>query len=292
VWASLLQAQQKGQLNGSVTPDAGLTYASSNPAPTVSAALESPAADPADPDPPQGGTASGGNAADDQWHLSVSPYLWFPGVHGTVGAFGHDASFRASPTDLLSHFRFGLMGMVEARHRRILVPIDMMWIRLKADKALPFPPGFAQTANLTATEFILTPKLGLRLIDAEKFKVDALAGIRFWYFGENLHFSPAAPNLNFSKSQNWVDPVVGGRIEMGLSPKTVITIAGDVGGWGTGSQLEYQIAGLLGYKVKPNMTLQAGYRYLYFDYQRRGSAAAFATTATSGVVIGATLNLK
>ena len=22
------------------------------------------------------------------WHVAVSPYLWFPGIHGTVGAFG------------------------------------------------------------------------------------------------------------------------------------------------------------------------------------------------------------
>jgi hypothetical protein len=213
-------------------------------------------------------------------------------VHGTVGAFGRDASFKASASDLLSHFRFGLLGYVEARHNRLLVPIDMMFMRLGDDKALPFPNVGANTANVKMTEFILTPKLGVRLIDGKMFKADALAGIRYWYMGENLQFSPSTLGLNFSKSQNFVDPVVGGRIEAAVSPKVVTTIAGDVGGWGTGSQLEYQVVGLLGYKLKPAMTLQAGYRYLYVDYAKSGQAAAVVKTAMSGVVLGVTLNLK
>jgi hypothetical protein len=26
------------------------------------------------------------------WHFGISPYLWFAGVQGTVGALGHEAS--------------------------------------------------------------------------------------------------------------------------------------------------------------------------------------------------------
>jgi hypothetical protein len=229
---------------------------------------------------------------DGGWHIAVSPYLWLPGVHGTVGVAGKAASFRASPSDLLSHFKFGLLGFVEARHGRILTSLDMMFMRLGDDRAVPFPGLEETSANLTAKIFLLTPKVGIRLINAKKLKADFLTGIRYWYFGESLQFTPFVPFLNFSKSQSWVDPLVGGRIEMGLSRKTVFTLAGDVGGWGTGSQLEYQVAGLLGYKVKRNMTLQGGYRYLYFDYRRSGPAGTILTTALSGVVLGVTLNLK
>jgi hypothetical protein len=229
---------------------------------------------------------------DGSWHVAVSPYLWLAGVHGTAGAFGKNASFRASPSDLLSHADFGLLGAVEARRNRMLTTTDLLYMRLGDDKAVPFGVLGASTANVTANIFILTPKLGIRLIDAKKLKADFLTGIRYWYFGESLQFTPFVPFLNFSKSQNWVDPLVGGRIETGISRKTVFTLAGDVGGWGTGSQLEYQIVGLLGYKVKPNMTLQAGYRYLYFDYQRSGLAGANINLAMSGVVLGVTMNLK
>jgi hypothetical protein len=292
-YVALSGAQETPQLNDGVIPDAEIAYSNATP-PSTSNTTGEPSTAPAPvPSPPQAGGAIDRTSQDDEWHLAVSPYLWFPGVHGTLGASGRDASFSASPSDLLSHFRFGLMGTVEARRNRLLVPIDLMWIRLSDDKAFPFPPGLlATSANFTATEFILTPNIGVRLINSKKVTADFLAGIRYWHFGESVSFSPSILNLNFSRSQNWVDPVVGGRIGVALSRKAVFTMAGDVGGWGTGSQLEYQVVGLLGYKLKPNMTLQGGYRYLYVDYTEGGSAGAFITAVTSGVVFGVTLNLK
>jgi hypothetical protein len=235
---------------------------------------------------------AGPTAADNSWHFAVSPYLWFPGVHGTIaGPNGRSLAFRASAGDLLSHFRIGLMGAVEARHKRIVVPIDLMWIRLGADNAVAGPGlGVVTSANITATELLFTPKIGYRVIDKEGLKADVLSGIRFWHFGENLHFNPSLLGLNFNGSQNFVDPLVGGRIQMALSPKIVVNALGDVGGWGTGSQLEYQFAALLGYRIKPALVLQAGYRYLNIDYRRTRGVVFNATTA--GVIFGATLTLK
>jgi hypothetical protein len=242
----------------------------------------------ADPVPSPAGPTS----VDSSWHLAVSPYLWFPGVHGTIASpAGRSLGFRASPGDLLSHFRFGLMGAVEARRKRIVVPIDLMWIRLGADNAVAAPGlGVVTSANMTATELIFTPKIGYRVIDEKGFKADVLSGIRFWHFGENLHFNPSLLGLNFNGSQNFVDPLVGGRIQAALSPKIVVNALGDVGGWGAGSQLEYQIAGLLGYRVKPALVLQVGYRYLNIDYRRTRGVVFNVTTA--GVIFGATLTLK
>jgi hypothetical protein len=107
--------------------------------------------------------------------------------------------------------------------------------------------------------------------------------------GENLQFSPSTLGLNFSASQNWIDPLVGGRIQAALSPKIAVTLAGDVGGWGVGSQLDYQVVALLGYKIKPTWTLQAGYRYLDVDYKSGGPVF---DTAMSGVLFGITIALK
>jgi YfaZ precursor len=243
-------------------------------------------ADPAAPTPPQVGTPP----ADDGWHFAVSPYLWFPGFHGTFAGPNRAVGVHASATDLISHLRIGLMGAVEARHKRLLLPLDLVWVRLGKDRDIPMlpPPATATSANMTGTLFFLTPKVGVRLIDAEKIKIDALAGFRYWYFGENLKFSPSALNLNFSRSQDWVDPLVGGRIQLALTEKIAITAFGDVGGWGVGSQLEYQAGGLLGYKIKQNWTLQAGYRYINFDYRANRARTFVVNTTVAGVVAGLT----
>ena len=227
-------------------------------------------------------------ASESNWHFTVAPYLWFPGVHGNIGGpNGREIGFSASPGDLLSHFRIGLMGVVAPRYKRIVMPLDIMWIRLGDNRALPNTPGQG-VANLHATEFFLTQKLGYRLIDSDRLTVDALAGFRYWYFGENLSFT--TNTLNFSGVQSWVDPLVGGRIAGILTPKVEVSIGGDVGGWGAGSQIDYQIFGLLGYRIKPALALQVGYRYLYFDYRR--ASGAYLDTATSGVVVGVAIALK
>ena len=246
-------------------------------------------ADPAAAGSPQEDETS----TDGGWHFALNSYLWFPGVHGTAaGVRGNSLGFSASPGDLLSNSRFGLMGALEVRRNRLVGSLDLLWIRLEDDKALPLP-GFVlppTSANIKATEFLLAPKIGYRVIDEERIKIDALAGFRYWYLGENLKFNPSLLGLNFSGSQDFVDPVLGGRIQVALSPKIVVNILGDVGGWNTGSKLEYQVAGVVGYKIKPKWTLQAGYRYLNVDYH--GSRGAVFNATTAGVVVGFTRVFK
>jgi len=259
----------------------------SNAAPPVATTDEpapgsSDAAVPPPPDPP---------SANAEWHFAVSPYLWFPGVHGTAsGPNGRGLGFRASPGDLLSHFRFGLMGAAEASHKRLVFTGDILWIRLADDKAIAAPRLGATSASIKATEFFLSPKIGVRLADHEKIKVTALAGMRYWHLGQKLTFNPSRLGLSFNGSHDFVDPLVGGRIDVSLSPKIVANVLGDVGGWGTGSELEYQWAGVLGYRLNPKWTLQAGYRYLNIDKHGNRGVAYNATTA--GVVFGVTINLK
>jgi hypothetical protein len=40
------------------------------------------------------------------WHHTIP---WFADVHGTVDAFGHEASVRANKSDVLSNFNYRLM---------------------------------------------------------------------------------------------------------------------------------------------------------------------------------------
>lgn len=234
---------------------------------------------------PSNSGQSKSTSGDANWHISSSPYLWLPGVHGTAGAAGRQVSVHATPGDLLSNFKFGLMGAVDFRYKLVVIPVDMMWVRLEDDH--PIPLEEVTSAKFTGGEFLLTPKIGYRFIDEEKIKITGSTGFRYWHLGQSVKFNPIS--LSFSDSQNWVAPLVGGRIELAPAAKAVITILGDVGGWGAGSQLEYQVAGLLGYKIKPKWTLQAGYRYLSVDYR---SGGFLFNVVTSGAIAGVTINLK
>jgi hypothetical protein len=230
-------------------------------------------------------------ATDDAgWHLAVTPYLWFAGAHGTVGAVGRNASVHASPGDLLSHFNFGLMGAAEARRNRFLLNGDLLWIRLSDSSALPFRGLGATSADVRVGQFVWTSKLGYRVINRDKIKADANVGVRYWHLGQKLNFNPSLLGINFNGSQSWADILVGGRVQLPAGKNTVIDLLGDVGGWNATAKLDYQFATLLGYKLSPKWTLLAGYRYLFVDY-RNGPRGVF-NLVTSGAVIGATWNLK
>jgi hypothetical protein len=224
------------------------------------------------------------------WYEVVSPYLWFPGIHGTVGAGGNLTSVHASATDLLSNFRFGLMGEVDFYHKRFIAPVDLMWVRLGDDTALPVNEFGVTSADAKMGELLFTTKIGYQVIRREMFEVDALTGFRYWHLSQDVQFSPSTPGLNISASQNWADPLVGSRIVTPLSPKINVVIAGDVGGWNVGSQLEYQIVGLLGYKIRPSWMLQAGYRYL--DVNFRGGEGSVFDVVMSGLVFGVSINFQ
>src|SRR5260370_24577588 len=139
------------------------------------------------------------------------------------------------------------MGVVEPRYNRIVMPVDFMWMKLSDNKALPFDEG-ATSVKAKMTETLLTPKIGYRFVDSKKVKVDALFGFRYWHLSTGLTLQPTQIANGFSQSANWVDGLGGGRIELGLTPKISAIIAGDAGGGS--ANLDYQVAGRLGYTLK------------------------------------------
>ena len=56
-----------------------------------------------------------------------------------------------------------------------------------------------------------------------------------------------------------MDAVEGGKFQVALAPRVNVTILGDAGG--ANARLDYQVAGLLGFRVTKKWVVQAGYRY-------------------------------
>ena len=229
------------------------------PEATASAAAATPAAAAANPVPQLGGV----NPNADTWRVGVSIYGWFPGVHGTVGALGHEAGVQASFSDVFHTLKGIVPIAVEFDKGRWVVPVDYLWIKLGVDKGIPFNDLDQTSINVHLTQSILTPKLGYRVYDGEHMKMDVLGGIRYWYLGQNLALVPSG--LNVSRSANWVDGLGGARFLFPLGDKATVTVAGDAGAGG--ANLDYQVVGLLNYQFTPRWGLGLGWRYLDVDYR-------------------------
>jgi hypothetical protein len=229
-----------------------------------------------------------GAPMDGQWHYAFTPYLWFAGMHGKTGVRGFYTSISASPGDLLSHFNMGLMGTTSVRKNHFVMPVDLMWIRLTDNHSLPENPVGFTNIDFRAGQFLLTPLAGYRIVDKWNLKVDALVGLRYWHLGEKLEFNPPVRS-GVSASQNWVDALGGARFQMFVTPKLSMVISGNAGG---GQALpDYEVVGLVGWKVKKRTVLQAGWRYLNVHYRNNSNQYLYDTTVAGGL-IGATFTFK
>jgi hypothetical protein len=248
---------------------------------------ESSSIDAPSPAPQAGASESSASDPNDVWHFGIAPYIWFAGIHGTVGARGYDTGVRASFGDIFNYLNLGLMIAAEPRYKKFSAPVDFMWMKLSDDKALPFEIG-PTSAKVKINEDLLTPKVAYRLVDGERIRVDGNVGIRYFHLGTTLSFVPGTYVSPIYQSSNWVDVVSGARIQAALSPKMIVTILGDAGAGG--ANLDYQLGAFLGYKVKKNINLQAGWRYLAVNY--RPTSTFVYDTVTSGLLVGAVIVLK
>ena len=229
------------------------------------------------PDAPQKAASAD---PDDSWRFAVSIYGWFPGIHGTVGALGHNAGIHESFSDVFHYLKGVIPIAFEADKGRFVMPLDFFWVKVGDDRLIPLTDPQQASVNLHITESIFTPKVGYRIVDGEHLKIDALAGIRYWYVSQNVTLEPAG--IGNTRSGNWVDGLGGARFILPLSEKAAINVAGDAGGGG--ANLDYQVVGLFTYKFNPWLGLGLGWRYLDVDY--RGNHQFIYDVAQSGALAG------
>jgi opacity protein-like surface antigen len=217
---------------------------------------------------------------DPSWHFTSLSYLWFPGVHGTVGAKGYSTDVDVSPADVLKHFNIGLMGSFEPQYKRWSLPFDFVWVKLSDTKtAIQFPD---YSAKATVKEGIFTQKVDYLVLNGKMVKVRATAGVRGWYASENLKLTPPEPpSFSVGSSQGWADVIGGANFLIPLSPKMSVMILGDAGAGG--ANLDYQVAGFANYQIKPKWGIGIGYRYLDVNY--RNTNQNILDIHTSGIAL-------
>ncbi len=110
----------------------------------------------------------------------------------------------------------------------------------------------------------------LSLIDHEFEDIDralrlaGLLGIRGYMNYYKLQFNPYDPNNDQDRSDevNWVDPILGLRLKVALTPNWALELYGDAGGFSVGSASELSVLtqAAIVWSVTPNLNLIGGYR--------------------------------
>ncbi len=230
------------------------------------------------------GTESTEPTAYDGWTFEFTPYLWIPEVQGSVQIGRLDASIDVDfdkvfdlmgDGDLLAG-----MGQFEAQHGRFSFLVNAV-----GGTVQPTTQRQLTTVDTTLNFAFLEFGPTFRLLDypttgGTSITIDALAGGRFMYFFQEIAVSGRGGGRQGSADTTltWVDPFVGGRWSVPLVDELRLFFRGDIGGFGAGSQLVWNLLGGFSYALpwepfSSQTAVYLGYKAFDFDYRTGGGGS-------------------
>jgi len=214
-----------------------------------------------------------------EWKHRLTPYLLAGSLEGTVGVAGQEAQVDLSASDLLSNLEFGFMVNYRGETERFSIGFDGFYIGLGATAERP-------PAEVDVDQYLLEFTGGYRVAPP----VEILAGVRYNRLSNIIDFrGPLASQVK--ATQDWADPIVGARFTVSLSQKWRFLGRADIGGFGVGSDVTWQLGGYIDVRLKPRSSLVFGYRVLAFDYEKGEGLDRFKyDTTVAGPAFGLSLH--
>lgn len=214
-------------------------------------------------------------------------YLWGSSLSGTTSTLPPlpPASIDLSFKDVLEDLNGAIMGAGELRVGRWGFLADLMFTQVTPAGTLPGP--FPSDVSVRSRSLTVSADVLYRLYESEVLNVDAGAGLRYWHLDNKLTIEPGVvpTSLSYAVSEDWVDPVIVARLQARLGGPWSLTLVGDIGGFGVGSDSTWQAIATVNYQWSDQLALRAGYRALSVDYQN----GAFAyDVLMQGPILGAT----
>ena len=201
----------------------------------------------------------------------VTPYAWMPWVGVGINPSNSRLPRESGTVDfgqILDHMTWvPFMGAIEFRDGPIGGLFDYVHAPLKAGvttKDILFGSGQAGLdINIGTAMFFY------RALVAPNQYLDAGLGVRAWGLAGDISLSGKRmrlPNFTVASGEAWADPLIGARYHVDLGNGYGATAYGDVGGFGLGAHIDWQLMGTVDYSCEPWIDLHAGFRTLNFNY--------------------------
>jgi hypothetical protein len=218
----------------------------------------------------------------------VTPYVWFPWVSSTVrpnNAAIPSASSTTDPGGIYGHITWiPFNGSAEFREGPYGILLDYLHIPLKTGvntRNILFSGATSGLTQDTGTAMLL-----YRPFAQSDQYVDVGLGVRAWGIAGNITLNQGLLSaFDASDGLRWADPMIGIRYHRDLGNGFSATAYGDVGGFGAGAHIDWQLVGTIDYAVNSWVELHGGFRSLNFNY---GGARADFSANYYGPIIAAT----
>ncbi len=198
-----------------------------------------------------------------KWTFDVSLYGLAVGMSGDIGIGSVNADINAGFDKIWDNLEFGAMGTVRVGYGPWALTTDIIYMGLEGSK------------NGVTAEFdqwMVEPTLSYRVSEY----LEPLAGVRYNNLSGEIRGPGVLPTPRIpTGTQEWWDPIVGANATLPLGKGFSLNVRGDVGGFGVGSDLTWQVFPYFGWRFAKWGSLQLGYRWLYMDYETGSGASRF-----------------
>ncbi len=202
------------------------------------------------------------------------------GVYGFISDIGGETKIGDTTTevdvsfsDLLENLDMGFMGFAEHRRGKWSFIGDVFYADISVDDTIAADPNTSVKLNVELKQILAEGFVGYRVFAKDhgnaRLGIDLLGGARYNKIEVDLGVEATQVGLTTSASrsrdEDWVDGVIGARVQYGLNNGWGVSGWADIGEGSDSSS--YQLAGFVSYRFKNNVKLFGGYRYYDFKYE-------------------------
>lgn len=196
-------------------------------------------------------------AHSDGWDYRVTPYLWLPSLETRLD-IGPNPPVEGSKS-LFEILDGAFLIAGEARRQNWAILGEFNYLSLRDDFGIAPGDPLAEW-RLSGTMAALAGAYSFH--QSGNTRLEALAGIRRW----DIKASTTVLDTTATITRDWIDPIIGLRVSAPVGETATFQGMANVGGFGVGSERQYEVLAQIEWPVSDTTSVTAGYRHLYLDF--------------------------
>lgn len=211
---------------------------------------------------PVGARGASEAPSPDAWRFEITPYLWAASLDGSIGFRSlPEAEVDATFDDLLENVDFAAATFFTARKGRWSILSDVSYVGLDVEETVG-----GSTIEIDSATYWATLAGGYALETNPGIGLDLFAGLRY-YAVDNDARSTGGVVGERSDTEAWIDPLVGFVYSNQITSGFAFHFAGDVGGFGVGSDVTWEAIPSLSLRITEALALRLAYRWMDVDFE-------------------------
>ena len=199
------------------------------------------------------------------WHFMIAPYAWIAWDKGDITVLNRKATIDMTPKDTKNALDSGLQLHLEANKNRWTFLLDTTYLELSDSST-----GALGTTTVNFKQVLVDfgefYKFMSYPTDNANSRIDfeGFFGGRYWYLKNKISLPI---NWSDTRTKKWLDPVIGGRLLYYIRDSWVLSLNGNIGGFGLISNFTWQVKALAMFKFNRYIGIGVGFHALHVNYE-------------------------